>query len=426
MPGLTADDVKVETTRHGVSVGGKLAVAVSGGADSLALLLLASEHFDVVALTVDHGLRQASAAEAAAVADLCLRFGIAHETLLWRGEKPTGNIQAAAREARYSLMAHWCQGHGICHLATAHHRDDQAETLLLRLARGSGVYGLAAMAPTRELVGGAKGPSVTLIRPLLPFAKSDLTTYLTERSIEWAEDPSNQSLAFDRVKIRGLLANPPVAGLHGERLAATAGRLRRTRDALEHYEAKWLGRAVQVFDEGYAVLDRGALQDEPEEIILRGLASLCRYAGKGVYVPRMEKLLRLFDQLSADGFRGQTLYGTQFIPLDDEKMLVSRELAGCQSATSLAETSSWDNRFEIFTKGDIAGLEISALGEDGWRQLKASGFDISVISVPRQVALVLPAIYQGADLRAVPQLGYSSLKDFSADIRPIRTIITKM
>ena len=426
MPGLNADDVKAKIRGHGVPAGGKLAVAVSGGADSVALLLLAAEHFDVTAITVDHGLREASKAEAAAVADLCARHGIRHETLLWQGEKPTSNIQAAAREARYSLMAHWCQSQGIRHLATAHHRDDQAETLLLRLARGSGVYGLAAMAPTRNLLNAGTHGSVTLIRPLLSFAKTDLTTYLTERSVEWAEDPSNQSQAYDRVKIRGLLANPPVEGLHGERLAATAERLRRTRNALEHYEAKWLGRAVETFREGYALLDGSLLQSEPEEIVLRGLASLCRYAGKGVYVPRMEKLLRLYSQLTAEGFRGQTLYGAQFTPFGERKILVSRELSGCQSRTSLEETTSWDNRFEISTKGDIAGLEIGALGEGGWRQLKASGFDVSEILMPRQVALVAPAIYKGGDLQAVPHVGYNNLEGFSADLRPIRTIITKM
>jgi len=423
---LSAEDVKSEVSRHGVPSGGTLAIAVSGGADSLALLLLAAKHFEVTALTVDHGLREGSAAEAAAVANLCKRQRIAHEILHWRGEKPVSNIQAAAREARYSLMASWCQEHGIRHLATAHHRDDQAETLLLRLARGSGVYGLAAMAPTRMLAGAGTDASVTLIRPLLSVAKKELTDYLVSRSAEWAEDPSNQSQAYDRVKIRQLLENPPVEGLNGERLAATAGRLRRTRDALEHYEAKWLQRAVETFDEGYAILDRGALHAEPEEIVLRGLASLCRFAGKGVYVPRMEKLMRLYAQLSAEGFRGQTLYGAHFTPLEDEKILVSRELEGCQGATSLEETTSWDNRFEILAKGDIDGLEIRAVGDDGWRQMKASDVDLSANMVPRQVVLTLPAIYAGDELKAVPHLGYGKIKDFSAQIGLIRTIITKM
>jgi len=420
MAQLTASDVKREIIRLGVPAGGRLAVAVSGGADSAALMLLAAESFDVTVLTVDHSLRAASAGEALAVARLCTEHGIKHHIFIWEGDKPTGNIQAVARDARYGLMANWCRANGVRYLATAHHMDDQAETVLLRLARGSGVYGLAGMAPARDL------KDVTLIRPLLNVPKSDLLTYLRARSVEWIEDPSNQSEAFDRVKIRKLLGNPPVEGLRADRLAATAGRLRRSRAALEHYEAKWLYRAVETFPEGYAVLDLGALTDEPEEILLRGLATICRYVGKGTYVPRMEKLLRLFDQLTTGGFRGQTLYGARFTPLSAGKMLISRELNGCEEATSLEETTSWDNRFEISAKGDIAGLEIRALGEDGWRQLKASMFDVEQMTVPRLAALVLPAVFKGTDLRAVPQLEYAALEDVLVEIRPIRTIITKM
>jgi len=428
MPELTSSAVAVEICRLGVRLGEPLAVAVSGGADSVALLLLVAEHFDVTALTVDHGLRAAAATEVAQVAALCAARGIKHHTFVWEGEKPSGNIQAEAREARYSIMSIWCAENNVSFLATAHHMDDQAETVMLRLARGSGVYGLAGMAPTRALplVGEAGEAEVTLIRPLLPFAKAVLVAFLKDRDIPWSEDPSNQSDKFDRVKIRKMLDDPPVEGLHAERLAATAGRLRRTRNALEHYEAKWLRRAVEVFPEGYCILDLKELANEPEEILLRGLASLCRFAGKGVYVPRMEKLLRLFGQLTADGFRGQTLYGAQFTPLSESKILITRELSGCKGESSLAKTTSWDNRFEISAKGDIAGLEIRALGEEGWRQLKASGFDVAEMQLPRLVALVLPAIFKGPDLQAVPHLGYEVGNSLLVKTRPIRTIITKI
>ena len=419
MPGLTANDVRREIIALGVPENGQIAVAVSGGADSLALMLLARKHFEVIALTVDHGLRAEAVAETAMVAALCASAGIAHVSLTWHGEKPEGNIQAAAREARYKLMADWCLEHDVSYIATAHHMDDQAETLLLRLARGSGVYGLAGMAPTREL------GSVTLIRPLLAVPKTALISYLSAHEIEWVEDPSNQSSKFDRVKIRRLLANPPVEGFRADRLAGTASRLRRSRDALEHYEALWLGRAVEAFPEGYAYLKRAELCGEPEEILLRGLASLCRFAGKGAYVPRMEKLLRLFGELQREDFRGQTLYGAQFTPISTDIVLVSRELRDCEAETTLEDTCSWDNRFEICAKGDIAGLKICALGEEGWRQLKASAFCTEEMQVPRVAALTLPALFRGSDLQAVPHLGYAAGQGLTLKVAHRRTVLTK-
>jgi len=419
MDSFSTSDVRAAISSLGVPEGGQLAVAVSGGADSVALLLLAAEGYDVTGLTVNHGLREEATAEAGAVSSLCQDLGIKHEMLVWGGSKPDSNIQAAARAARYTLMADWCKDNGCDYLATAHHQDDQAETILLRLARGSGVYGLAGMAPTYDLSG------VTLIRPLLAFPKAALVQYLEGREVEWVEDPSNQSEAYDRVKVRKFLKNPPLEGFKADRLAATAARLRRSRDALEHYEAKWLYNAVEVFDEGYAFLKLDALQDEPEEILLRGLASLCRYIGKGTYVPRMEKLSRLFEQLRKDNFRGQTLYGAQFTPCSGGEVLISRELRDCEGETFLGETCTWDNRFEISVKGDIAGLKICALGEDGWQQMKTLANNALETATPRLAILALPAVFRGSELQAVPHLGYSVLKDQKVDITPKRAILLK-
>ncbi len=417
---LTSQHIRDQLVLLGVPEGTRVAVGVSGGADSLALMLLAQDHFRVSALTVDHGLRSGAADEAQLVADVCQRHSIDHETLLWTGDKPVANIQAEARQARYDLMAGWCQDKGIQFLLTAHHMDDQAETVLLRLARGSGVYGLAGMAAVRDLDG------VTLLRPLLTVPKSELTAYLQAMGVSWAEDPSNQSDAYDRVKIRRMLANPPVEGLRADRLAATASRLRRSRDALEHYEALWLGRAVEAHgDQGYVFLKADTLTGEPEEILLRGLASLCRFVGKGMYVPRMEKLQRLYRQITQEGFRGQTLYGAQFSANCDGKILISREVGDCEAGTCLKETVTWDNRFEICAKGDIAGLEISALGEDGWRQLKASAFDLEHLLIPIKAVWALPAIFKGTDLWCVPHLDYTIDKEIQVTARSIRKLVTK-
>lgn len=416
---VTPDQVAQQLTQLGVAVGAPVAVAVSGGADSLALLLLMHRQFSVTALSVNHGLREEAAGELEHVASICAAHGIPHIGLVWEGEKPESNLQAAARDARYNLMANWCNENRVSYLALGHHRDDQAETVMLRLARGSGVYGLAGMSSTREL------DNVLLVRPLLDVPKHALRTFLKKLDIDWIEDPSNHSDAFDRVKVRRWLENPLLEGFTTERLAATAARLRRSRDALEFYEARWLERAVRAFPEGYALLSLSELAGEPDEILLRGLSSLCRFAGKGAYVPRMEKTERLLAALLSGAFAGQTLYGAQLTATGKQEVLISREIADCVDETSLEETCTWDNRFEITAKGDIAGLKIAALGEEGWRQLKASGFDVAEMKMPRIAALAVPAIFKGLDLQQVPQLGYSADESVSITVRPKRTILTK-
>ncbi len=174
----------------------RLGVAVSGGPDSLALLLLAHQVFSgqVLAATVDHGLRPDAAAEAEYVANICEERGIAHKIL-----KPatpiTGNIQSAARAARYALLEDWAQQNACVWIATAHHADDQLETLLMRLARGSGVDGLS----------GIRARNGRIIRPLLGFLKSELISVCREACVEPVEDPSNGNSDFDRVRIRQFL-----------------------------------------------------------------------------------------------------------------------------------------------------------------------------------------------------------------------------
>jgi len=421
--GVSPDQVRENLRRLGVADGARLAVAVSGGADSTALLHLVECHYPVAALTVDHGLRPEAAAEAEGVKAHCAALGVPHETLRWEGEKPEGNLQAEARDARYGLLKDWCLQHGVEYLLTAHHQDDQAETLLMRLARGSGVYGLAGMAPTRDLGG------VTLLRPLLDVPKTALVEYLEDKNINWTEDPSNQADRFDRVKIRQFLENPPLEGFQSERLAATAARLRRTRDALEFYEAMWLDAAADAHSEGYVFLKASGLESAPEEVVLRGIASICRHVAGGIFVPRMEKLLRLYEALTTDGFSGQTLYGTQISRAGTDRFLFSRELAAIVPEISVesssAETITWDNRFEIRLKGAIAGIKIRPLGDTGWAQLVGSGFGRESLQMPRVAALALPALFVAGDLQAVPQLGYNKMNEVSAQIVPIRPELTK-
>lgn len=278
-----------------------LAVAVSGGPDSLALLLMAHDAFGarVRALTVDHGLRPESAAEADAVADICRDLGVPHATLRWAGPHPASNRQAAARAARYSLMVDWCRAANVVWLATAHHADDQAETLLMRLGRGAGLAGLAGVRAVRELA-----PGVTLLRPLLDERRTDLAALVTARGLVAVDDPSNRDPRYDRTAARRLLAadGAPEAA----RLAASAAHLAEAEAALDWTAVQaWRSRATVAA--GAIEVDADGLPRELQRrLLVRAIRGLSDSDD-----PRGPDVDRLLDRLIAG--RSGTLSGIKAI-----------------------------------------------------------------------------------------------------------------
>ncbi len=267
----------------------EVAVAVSGGPDSMALALLAQAWATArggraIGLTVDHALRAGSAAEAREVGEWLRRRGMAHHVLRRRGPKPRANVQAVARAARYALLEAWCRRAGVLHLLLAHHRDDQAETFLLRLGRGSGVDGLAAMAPVAERAG------MRLARPLLAVPGARLAACLRAAGQDWVEDPSNEDRAHARVRARAAMPRLAAEGMTPARLAATAGNMGRARAALERATAELLVRAVVLSPAGHAWLDAATLASVPTEIGLRSLAAALRTVGGATHPPRLRRL----------------------------------------------------------------------------------------------------------------------------------------
>jgi len=296
------------------------AVAVSGGGDSLALMHLlqgfakARRLAAPIVLTVDHGLRKTSARDAKQVAAWAKQAGLAAHVLTWRGRKPKTGIESEARLARYRLMGAWLKKNKIATLFVGHNLDDQAETFLLRLARGSGLDGLSGM------TGCAPWPvpgfaQLSVVRPMLGLSRDQLRAYLSELGKTWLDDPMNEDTGFDRVKIRKLRAALSEAGLLPARIAAAAAHLARARESLEVMTEAVLQRAARKSQAG-VLLDAAALAAAPREVGLRGLASVLMAVGGQAYRPRFESLERLFDRLTGSGLGGgATLHGCHLRPV---------------------------------------------------------------------------------------------------------------
>ncbi|MBT5186833.1 MAG: tRNA lysidine(34) synthetase TilS [Kordiimonadaceae bacterium] len=332
-----------------------IAVAVSGGGDSMALCLLlkawcASEGINLTALTVDHGLRENSHTEAEQVGKWLAEVSIAHHILSWEGDKPTTNIQDEARKARYKLMGNWCVQNNVDYLCLAHHQDDQAETFLLRLFRGSGVDGLSAMEEKADFpVNGNSINFPVLCRPLLDIAKSRLMANLKIWQQDWVEDPSNQNENFTRIKIRSLLKSSNIDGLNSARLSLTSQRMRRVRSLLEDLTEKAESEYVSYHELGFATLQANFNEKLHEEISLRLLSKILQYTSGGQYAPRHNKLNSLYENLKQDTFSGQTLLGCIVFSLSKNEFIFAREENSIDSRINVSDTELvlWDNRFFI-------------------------------------------------------------------------------
>ncbi len=392
----------------------RIAVAVSGGADSLALALFADGWAramggEAVALTVDHRLRPGSAAEARQVRRWLGARGLRHHILAWHGPRTDAGIQAAARAARYRLLAEWCARRGVLHLLLAHHRDDQAETLLLRLARGSGLDGLAAMAPVSELAPVSIGPGLRLLRPLLAVPKATLEAALRAAGQDWIEDPSNASDAFARVRLRRLMPALAAEGMTAERLAATAARLARARAALDDSLAGLMAEAVALDPAGYARVELSALRHAAPELALRCLARCLMTIGGGAYTPRLERLERLHGELRALGPGGavvRTLAGCR-IEARAGSALVCRETAAADAAETVAGGSEawWDGRF-LLRLGGTGQARLARLGAEGWRQALRARPELRQGTIPAPARPALPALWDRSGLLEAPHLGF--------------------
>ena len=384
-------------------------IAVSGGADSMALMALvagwakrkgsAAPRLHVV--TVDHGLRRDSASEAEQVAAGARQLGLAHTTLAWIGEKTATGLQEAARDARYGLLGAFAREHGLAAVLVAHTADDQAETFLMRLAHGSGVDGLAAMAVLSRRHG------LVLLRPFLDVSKRQLVATLRAAGMSWIEDPSNHNVAFERIRVRQAASALGAIGLTAGAIGMTAKRLARASSALELTTTQWLGDPTMFTgaEFGFARFDLKPWRASAHDIQVRALGRLLAVIGGQAAPIAMTGIESLVIRLQGANAKGATL-ARCVLSIDRDELTIVRE-DGRVDLPSLAlrpgESALWDNRFVVQwgTKTDRP-VEVRALGLDGAKQAVAA--DHRPDWLPVGALRTLPAFWQGHCLLAAPNL----------------------
>ena len=270
--------------------GEKIAVAVSGGVDSIALLHWMVEiGADIVCLHVNHGLRDAAIAEEKYVQDTCKKLKVPCHVFHWTGEKPTSGVEAAARSARYKMMTDFCHENDIEYLATAHQSDDQIETFLMNLGRGSGVFGLAAMQPLSERDG------IKILRPLLNVSRDELKNYCELKRIKYFTDEMNNDARYTRVRIRqNRHVLHDMLGISDERILLAIENLNRARNAIEQDVDKLV---ADVMGNGFAMFRDSFLFDLMPDIRLKFIGTLIQKIGGDNYQPRLNSLELAIEKL---------------------------------------------------------------------------------------------------------------------------------
>jgi tRNA(Ile)-lysidine synthase len=434
---ITDDEIRALFAPH---LGAPMAVAVSGGADSMALMHIAQRALVLVpqpeamrqvarprliVLTVDHGLRPDSANDARWVAAQAEAAGLRCHILKWTGDKPAQGIQAAARAARYRLMHEALVEEAqpfhklVRTLLTAHHNEDQAETFLMRLARGSGIDGLSAMQETALVATAAMPPAaygvqLTVIRPLLDFPKSRLVATLKAASLEWRDDPSNDRDDFERVRVRKALVALADLGITSASIARSAARLSRARSAVMRQVHESAERHIHWHDGAFGSIPLDALNALSDEIAIRLLTRLIGAFGGEAPDPRLSEIEALAERIRATTdrawpMRAATLGGCRLDWRPGGILRVWREAGRSALPTLVVEPGTkaavWDRRFEITTSPDLGGpVDVRALGAVGWRALKAEHRSVANLRLPPGAGATLPACWLGDRLLAVPGL----------------------
>lgn len=396
-------------------------VAVSGGSDSTALLLLLKDHLDhiapatkLLAVTIDHGLRSGSATEARAVATLCTAYGIRHRILLWSGPKPLRGLPAAAREARYRLLAEAARAEGMSLILTGHTADDQAETVLMRQARQEGLvrgasrsHADAAGGDHADMAGrGLAGMSPAtlhdwrdwIVRPLLGTRRSALRDFLRRRQIGWAEDPTNTDAAFERPRLRAALAAAD-GGRRVNEALALAARAAAARSQFGVAAADVIGRFASRPAAGLIRLDPALLTEGDDRAAVYALRILLATVGGVEFLPDLARGEALLGRLQT-GFLCATLSRT-VVDFRRGGIFLRREARGLPTAVTAAGDMVWDGRRRITLRDTRDGLLIAPFGPAEAKRLILAEGEIPP-SLTRAALSAEPALWRAGEILAAP------------------------
>lgn len=415
-----------------------LAVAVSGGADSLTLLLLAHELAQrrgshVVALTVNHRLRPESKAEALRVAEWAKERSIHHVILEWVGEKPLSHIQEKARRARYGLLIDWCIRNEISTLLLGHHQQDQEETFWLRLSSGSGLDGLSGM-KTRIMRNG-----IVFLRPLLAFSKDRIKETLLAKNQDWIEDPSNQNPQFFRGRLRRFFQDE---GLSSSRLLQIMEKLQIDADFIQASLAEAIETSIQTHEGGYLTLKKHNFNDLHPAIAGRLVSFLVQWFSEKDYAPRSAQVKTILNKIKKEA---PFTTGGIYWMFSQEEIFLFREQRAIKEkfyVSQLQGKTLWDQRFWVDPQlsqyvskdvmigplGTVSNLNVihvpakagntatqnnyfidSRLGGNDNREI-AKGFSSSHTPIPKRAWPTLPALWEKGKVVAIPHLCYNGLE----------------
>lgn len=379
-----------DTLQEAANIG----LAVSGGGDSMALMQAAAKAFAgsrhrLFVTTVDHGLRGEAADEAAFVGRSAAALGLPHDTLVWEDTSGPGNLQDRARRARYTLLTDWAKAKDISCLVLGHTADDQAETVLMRLRREAGADGLSGMGETRMEQG------VMLVRPFLTLRRSELRRFLEDLDVDWVDDPSNEDLTFERIRMRRATEQLAELGVSVENLAQVAENMSRVRSALQWSTARAAHECVSV-RAGAVVFEQNSYQRLPDEIANRLLKGALKWLTRQPYAPRRGAMDRAVATARTHGTT--TLCGCQ-LQVSKGRVWIFREFNAVNSLICRLN-EPWDGRWELSGPAET-GQIIKALGPQGlqycenWRDL----------GCPAAVLHSVAAVWKGDEMMACPSAG---------------------
>jgi tRNA(Ile)-lysidine synthase len=390
-----------------IEPGETIIVGVSGGSDSLALTLLLNNwcktrNNRLIAVTIDHGLRKESQQESLYVAKLLEDLDIKHHILTWQGTKPSSNIMAHARNARYELLTNFCKTYQARYLFIAHNKEDVAETFMINLRRGSGLDGLAALKKYTQK------NEVTIIRPLLNISRFTLREYLEGQKITWIDDPSNENEKFERIKIRKLLGEDD---LLIDRINLAGSHLRLVKNFVDKKIFESLLDVTKCYEFGVVQLDLQKFLDLGEYEIITILAKILQLVSGSYQKPRYQNLLSLIPRIKMENFKAATLMNCKIMLHKKNFLLIYREDKNTQKIDIQQQSQMlWDKRVNINLPKSFLGKDyhIETMSARGWQTLDKSKITIDkvLINMPKSVFYSFPVIKHLERIVYIPYLDY--------------------